>query len=553
MDVTIIDSTELPIKPPTSKTFNTEYEIQVSLTEYITNLHELGFLSASIDSIVGDSIQKTAYLYIGQEFEWVTLHTDLVDEEILSRTGFRDKQFLNKPFNPKQISTFFEDALTYLENTGYPFAQIKLDNVQIENNQIEADVIKKKNKFYAIDSIEIIGEPIRLNREYIENIIRIKTHQPYEERVIKNIQQRINEDPFIEEIRPFEVIFSENTCKVVLILKPKKASSFDGIIGVQPQANNTGVVITGDIKISIGNIVGQGERIKLRWQRLQDQTQEINASIDVPFLFRTPIGFGYDLDIYRKDTTFNNVEQQFTIPFTLYNGSKFRGYYNLFKTSLISTVNYQSDSIIPPYNDAQVNSYGVGYLGQYVQNIYNPYKGFIIDLQGGAGKNRIIKNSALEHVNYDSVPLESSLLEGQIKLSYFQPISRHSTLLFQINSATKQSENLVENQLYRIGGLQTLRGFDEQSISASSYGVFTFEYRFLIDDISRISLFTDIGWYEKNNINTFETDTPYGFGAGISFGTKVGLFSLNYALGSQFNSPINFRTGKIHFGFVNFF
>lgn len=553
LSVAVLDGYSLPVKPPTAKPFNTDYEIQLRLKQYLTELQEKGYLSASIDSITGDSIHKTAHLFLGNKFEWVILHTDSVDEEILSRTGFRDKQFLNKPFNPKQISRFFEDALTYLENTGYPFAEIKLNHVNFDSNQIEAEVIITKNRYYTIDSIEIIGEPIKLNKNYIENIIRIKSHHPYEERVIQNIGKRINENPFVDELLPFEVIFTEESCKIVLALKPKKANLFDGILGVQPQPNNKGIVVTGDIKISVGNIVGQGERLKLRWQRLQDQTQEINASLMVPFLFKTPIGFGYKLDIYRKDTTYNNVEQQFTLPFTLYNGSRFRGFFNQFKTSLISTYNYQADTTIPPFNDAQVNSYGIGYSAESVENKFNPYKGFIIDFQGGAGKNKIIKNANLEHVNYDSILLESTYLEGKVKLSYFQPLSNHSTLLIQVNSGLKQSNNLVENQLYRIGGLNTIRGFDQQSILASSFSIATLEYRFLIDEKSRISVFTDIGWYEKKVINDFKTDVPFGFGAGISFETKVGMFSLNYALGSQFANPINFKTGKIHFGFVNFF
>lgn len=553
LNVQSVEQIELPIKPPISKTYNTTYEIQLSLKKYLSALQRSGYLSAAIDSLTGDSIQKTAYIYRGQKFEWVKLHTDSIDEELLSRTGFRDKQFLEKPFNPQQISSFFEKALTYLENTGYPFAEIKLANFLINGNEIEAEVLLTKNQYYVIDSIEIIGEPVRLNKNYIENIIRIKSHQPYEERVVKNIGKRINENPFMDELLPYEVIFTDKTCKIILTLKPKKANLFDGILGLQPQPDNDGVVITGDVKISLGNIVSQGERLNLRWQRLQDQTQEINASIDIPFLFKTPIGFGYFLDIYRQDTTYNNVEQQFTLPFTLYNGTRFRAFYNQFRTSLISTYNYQNRTDIPNFNDANNNSYGIGFTGSFVQNIFNPYKGWLLDLQGGAGKNKIIQNPGLEHVNYDSVLLESNLLEGEIKVSYFQPISRSSTIMIQVNSAVKLSDNLVENQLFRIGGLNSIRGFDEQSILSSSFAITTIEYRFLLDEKSRISVFADIGWYEKNAITNFQTDTPYGFGAGITFETNVGMFSLNYALGSQFNNPINFKTGKIHFGFVNFF
>ena len=48
-------------------------------------------------------------------------------------------------------------------------------------------------------------------------------------------------------------------------------------------------------------------------------------------------------------------------------------------------------------------------------------------------------------------------------------------------------------------------------------------------------------------------DRPFGVGAGISFDTRAGIFSLNYAIGKQFNNPIDFKTAKIHFGFVSVF
>ena len=241
------------------------------------------------------------------------------------------------------------------------------------------------------------------------------------------------------------------------------------------------------------------------------------------------------------------------MPFALFNGSQFRGFFNSYKTSLISTDAFKNSTEIPQFNDASNSTYGIGFSGQFVENIFNPYRGWIIDIQGGAGKNKIEKNPNLELVNYDSVLLEANIIEAKVNFQFFQPIAKNSTIMFQVNGAFKQSENLVDNQLYRVGGMGTLRGFDQQSILSSSFSFFTVEYRFLLDEKSRISLFSDFGWYEKNTVTDYQTDFPYGIGAGIAFDTSVGMFSLNYALGSQFASPLNFQTGKIHFGFVNFF
>lgn len=553
---------ELQIHPVDLKTapvpfensfLNSEFEVRIALKEYVNTLYEKGYLSASLDSLTGDSIRKTAHIYYGPKYQWAQLNTDSIDEELLSRTGFRNKQFLNKPFSVKQVSNFFKDALEYLENTGYPFAEIKLADVVINETNINATVKLEKNRYYSIDSIEILGEDTRLSKSYIESIIGIRSKQSYNENLIKKIGSRIEENPFMNQLKPYEVIFTENSCKLVLILKPQKSNLFDGVIGVQPQENNERVVFTGDIKFSIGNIVGQGERLNLRWQRLADQTQQIDAAFKVPFLFKTPIGFGYDLNIFRRDTTFNNVHHKIELPYRLSNGTEFFGYFDNFRTSLISVYDYENSTEIPPFNDAENRVYGIGFKGDFVFNKFNPYQGWLIAINGGAGKNKIIQNPSLELVNYDSVELESNLLQGEVSVSFFQPVSKQSTFLIRGRSAFKQTENLVNNQAYRIGGLLTLRGFDEQSIFASSYAIGTIEYRLLFDKNSRISVFYDMAWYELKSITHFTTDTPYSFGAGITFGTKSGMFSLTYALGSQFNNPINFRTGKIHFGFINVF
>ena len=75
----------------------------------------------------------------------------------------------------------------------------------------------------------------------------------------------------------------------------------------------------------------------------------------------------------------------------------------------------------------------------------------------------------------------------------------------------------------------------------------------ILEQNSYLYVFGDGAWYENNNVSQYVKDTPYGFGAGISFETKAGIFSISYALGKQFNNPIQLRSGKIHFGIVNYF
>ena len=46
-------------------------------------------------------------------------------------------------------------------------------------------------------------------------------------------------------------------------------------------------------------------------------------------------------------------------------------------------------------------------------------------------------------------------------------------------------------------------------------------------------MFFDAAYYERDGIEKFEADRPFGFGAGMSFETKAGIFSISYAIGKQ--------------------
>ncbi len=111
------------------------------------------------------------------------------------------------------------------------------------------------------------------------------------------------------------------------------------------------------------------------------------------------------------------------------------------------------------------------------------------------------------------------------------------------------NDDLYRNELYRIGGLKTLRGVNEASILCSSYLIGTLEYRFVFEENANFFLFVDQAWWEDAAQEQLVTDTPRGFGLGTSFETKAGLFSITYALGQQFDNPVHLRGGKVHFGF----
>jgi hemolysin activation/secretion protein len=137
-------------------------------------------------------------------------------------------------------------------------------------------------------------------------------------------------------------------------------------------------------------------------------------------------------------------------------------------------------------------------------------------------------------------------------MEWFFPLAkRHVIRLASINEFY-YAPAIYQNELFRFGGQLSLRGFNEDELYASSRTVTTLEYRYLLDRNSNIFIFYDQGYYE-NSSAVYRKDHPYGFGAGLSFGTSLGIFSLSYGLGSQQNNPILLKNGKIHFGYIAYF
>ncbi|PHX73968.1 MAG: hypothetical protein CK547_05695 [Chitinophagaceae bacterium] len=115
------------------------------------------------------------------------------------------------------------------------------------------------------------------------------------------------------------------------------------------------------------------------------------------------------------------------------------------------------------------------------------------------------------------------------------------------------SDKIFTNELFQLGGIKTLRGFDEESIYASRFLIATLEYRFLIGPSSYLFSFIDAAQTARKIYRAAYNAKYVGAGLGISFETKSGIFSLAYAVGKQPEKALNFKQAKIHFGFVSLF
>ncbi len=507
-----------------------------------------GYIAASFDSLTWDKDTVSAFFQPGELYSWSSLKPGNVPEEYLSRARFREKLYREESMNPHQVGILFDRLLRFAQNNGYPFATVKLDSVHLGEKSIQAVLDMNLGPYTQLDSVIIKGK-LESNRKYIENYIGFKKGSPYDQSVIDNAANRLKEIQFIQPIKRPEVGMRPGAADIYLYLDPKKASRFDGILGIQPDDVTGEIRITGDIKLNLLNALKRGESINLRWQSLQSGTQELNLSLEYPYLFDTPLGASFEFDLYRRDTLFSQVRSQIGVPYYLRGGHYIKVFYENLQSNVISNFELTLDEFV----DSRVNMFGVGASYYKLDYRFNPRAGFFIDAEFAAGEKKIIENSEIDPSEYEDIELESDIYNLNLETGQYIPFGRRSTILLRVKSGYFANDNMFRNEMYRIGGLKTLRGFDEQSILASAFAIGTIEYRFLLEQNSNLFLFFDQGIYEDALRDDVIQDEPFGFGGGISFETKAGIFSLTYALGKQFDNPIEIRSGKIHFGFISFF
>lgn len=528
-------------------------ELKKAMQEAILLLQGNGFLSASFDSFTVSGNQARTYLFLGKTFYWGTLSKGNVEDPYLSGTGFRSKAVDKKIFKYDQIRRIQEKILQNCENNGYPFASIRLDSIILIDNSFTASLHLEKNKAITIDSVLLRGKAT-IAQVYINSYIGINPGDVYDESRISKISNRLRELPFVTENRPNRVLFTNKETKLELFLENKKASQFDGVIGLLPDDNNPGkFTLTGEAHLKLQNSLKRGEIIEFNWKQLPGKTQNLKIHGLYPFLLNTPLGLDGNLALYKKDSTYVDVTKNLGVQYSFTGNNFIKAFVNDKESDLQSTRGLENISVLPPYADISILTYGLTFHYEELDYRLNPRKGIQLETTASTGNKTIRKNSAINPILYDSLRLRSTNYQAELAVDVFIPLGgRHVLNVGNIDGYMYNPEIFI-NELFRIGGLKSLRGFDEESIYASAFSIGKIEYRYLLEQNSFLFAFFNGAWYENRNRSGFLTDTPFGFGAGIDFETKLGIMSVSYALGKQFDNPIYFRTGKIHFGIVNYF
>ena len=516
------------------------------LSSLLYNTHNEAYLTASFDSIVYSDNNVTAWLNPGQKYVWTNISIDSIDRSVLRRAGINERTFNNKAVYYKKYLKTIGKITSWYENNAYPFASVQLENLQLANGEIYADLIINKNNRIVFDSLNIEGEA-KISSKFINRYTGLFPGKAYNEKLVADLSKRLNELPFLQEHRPFELEFTKDKAKTYLYLDKKKANRFNGILALYQRDSYSGKLdLKGELSILLHNSFGRGEKVLFDWKKLESTSQRLETEFKYPFVFSLPVGIYVDFGLFKKDSLYLNTNLGVGLEYFFSGENSYNIFYRNTVSSILTTL---GEVTVQKGNITGFNTsiYGMGVNFDNLDYRFNPRKGIQIKVNIGAGNKNYSENTS------EGADQKEKYFEFVSDISYYLPLAQKISIKFRNYSGYKYSESLFENELFRIGGIKTFRGFEEEAFFASAYSVASIEFRYLFERNSAFYAFFDAGYYEKPEDNIIFSDTPLGFGIGVDFETRAGIFTLNYALGRQQGNPVEFNSGKIYFGIINRF
>lgn len=496
------------------------------LYQTLDSLKSIGYYTLKLDSVRDQNI----YLNKGKMYKKIWVKNDTIFQQ-------------NEDwFAVKNLDSLIQKVSDRYAERGFPFTELKIRPLGYKDGEAQVALDLQLFGARTIDGVKVEGYE-KLSKGYIRYGLGLKKGKIYNESELKKISERMSFNHLIEEARPPQTLFNTDSTTVYLYVKKVKSNIFDGVLGFGNDENGE-FQLNGNVKIELNNNFNGMERIHLNWIATPDKSTSLDLKVRVPYLFRSAVGTETNFNMYRKDSVFVNTKIEERL------------FYQISMTANLGlNLSYESSNFVLDdhpelamlYDDFNKSGIGLSY------ELMLPAQNRLLE-----GKSAIsLLGKALTRKSRETDPLTEEITEtsapqyevGINAFHIFKIFDKH-LLKTQIEGfgLFGEEEFFSENELYRIGGFGSLRGFNEESIFASAYGIGSLEYRYMPNDGFYISLFGDYGFVENKSSGIDEN--LLGIGTGISFLTQLGVFNLSYAVGKQSDTNFDFRNSKIHFGIL---
>ena len=501
----------------------------LSVDDSINSLKEKGYIDASVNRFVQiDSLNYRIELNTGLKLKHVEI-TNIENLEDGVQLIYK-KNSKNGLISFEKLQELIDSSVKYFSNKGYPFASLKLDKVRkVDSLTLKSELLIDLGSKREITKVVVKGYE-NFPKKFIKNLMGLKSGSELKIDEIRNQMSLINRTNFARSIKDPEILFTNDSTEVFLYLKKVKKNTFDGFIGFNTNEENGKLEIQGYAKINLINTFNQGEEIKIDFLSEDSQDRFLNSQVRMPFIFNSPLSLNTGLKLIQKDSIYNS--RDFFVDLELLK-KQFRGGLGYEKTESVNEIPFQN---VEAFKKNIINLF-ISYELLDPDDSFEFYN-FRFFLKAGIGEK-------------DQMDEKNKVGKFKIEMTKKFEISEKLKINSRFLSEKLDSQNLVTNELLRFGGIESIRGFDQNSIFTNNYKLLNTSVNFYLNDTIYIYTLFDVANYQNKILSIDEF--IYSGGFGFSSLTKNGLISVNYAKGNTWGNSFKLKNAKLSVSFVTFF
>lgn len=491
------------------------------------------FVSAELQKIAKDTL--SIQWKMGPKYKG--LQIQLTAEQLADFKALKlpiEEEILQLTFD--SYAQFAEQLIYAYSEAGLPFVKVHLENIKENKGLIKASLLISSGRERRIGNIYI--QPYdKFPRTFLTHQVRIKSGQLFKKETLNRRIERLEAIPFVKSVKSPEVQFTKDSTHIYMYLDKINANSFDGFIGFS-NSDRGSLELNGYIDLLLINNLNWGETLALNYKNDGRNQQRFHVNAELPFIVRTPFTIEVGLDFFRKDTTFATTQTDVKLNYQL-NHQLHVSANSQWLTSTNLNSLLQSGNSNEPIDNFSGNFYGFGlHFMQRREQIGVFLNTTRLHLVSFLGKRET------EFGSNSQTKIEFSG-EHHFKLTnrtYFYTAANFRWLT---------SQSYLDNELYRFGGIQSIRGYEENSLVASLYSALQTELRYYLSSNLYANSVLDYGYYENELFGIGENLVSFGFGLGLN--TPAGILRLIFANGTSNTKKFAFENTQVHLTLNTFF
>ena len=519
----VIDSLSYTVKHKNLEQLNAE------ANGFSNQLSKNGYLENKLTATLKQNDSTFLYQYsLGEKTSSIHIYIGKVKTYLNSVYTSSKNDTLVIPF--VESEAFLLTTLKSLEKKGFSMAKVRLVNVVKSKNYLSADLAIELDKKRTVNGIVINGYD-KFPEGFKKNIFRMYRNKTFSQENLEKINKDFSQYRFVKQTKYPEILFTNDSTKVYVYLEKAKANSFDGFIGFSNDENQK-VIFNGYLDLVLNNILNSGEKLSLYWKSDGKDQKTFNLGIELPYIFKSPIGLKAQLNIFKQDSLFQNTRTNIDLGYFFnYNNRLYLGYQSAESSDIQNT----NSALLNDYNNSFVTlNYEFFNFNSSNNSVFLFPDSTSLNAKIGTGK----RDSKLE---------SNSQFFANLNLNHNIYLNAKNVVNLKSQNYYLQSSSYIINELYRFGGINSIRGFNENSLQGNAFSSILTEYRYVLSPSIYVHSIIDYGYFQDKTSNTDNNLLCFGFGFGLL--TKNGLFNLIYANGSTNEQAIKLSNSIIHISF----